>query len=314
MEDSLFIEGLLENNKEKLSKISKIDIHNHGSYSCTRKFLENNGITIGNEKITNIQTLIEYSRKYITPLKSTEKGLYLLLKGNFENCINTGIKFVSTNIDFKDCVRTFNSDVSSFIEFLKQFEYDSLKIQWIIEISRDSYKSEYKDIIMDLINSNFFAGIDLVSTENCIPNSEFVCFYEQANKLGLITKVHAGEQLGAEYIKECINDFNPKEIQHGINIVEDEQVMELAKEKNIIFNVCPSSNLILGYVKSIAEHPVKKMYEFGLKVTIATDDLLYFNNDINDEYLNLYNNKVLTAEDLNKIRKFGMFLVKGSEK
>ena len=56
------------------------------------------------------------------------------------------------------------------------------------------------------------------------------------------------------------------------------------------------------------------MYEFGLKVTIATDDLLYFNNDINDEYLNLYNNKVLTAEDLNKIRKFGILLVKGSDK
>ncbi len=55
------------------------------------------------------------------------------------------------------------------------------------------------------------------------------------------------------------------------------------------------------------------MYEFGLKVTIATDDLLYFNNDINDEYLNLYKNNVLTAEELNEIRKFGIFLAKGSD-
>ncbi len=121
MEDGLFIQGLLENNKEKLSKVSKVDIHNHGSYSCTKDFLAKNAIIIGNEQISSIQTLIEYSRKYITPLKSTEEGLYLLLKGNFENCINTGIEFVSTNIDFKDCVRTFNSNVLRFIKFLKQF-------------------------------------------------------------------------------------------------------------------------------------------------------------------------------------------------
>ncbi len=126
-----------------------------------------------------------------------------------------------------------------------------MKIQWILEISRDSYKNEYKEIIMKLINTNYFAGIDLVSTENCIDNKEFIYFYEQANKLGLITKVHAGEQLGPDYIKQCIYDFNPKEIQHGINIVDDEQVMQLAKERNIVFNVCPTSNLMLGYVKSI---------------------------------------------------------------
>ena len=125
MEGSMFIEGLIENNKEKLAKVNKIDIHNHASYSCRREFLEKNGITIGNEKMNNIQDLIEYSRKYITPLKQTEKGLYLLLKGHFQNCLNTGISFVSTNIDFKDCVRTFNSNVYRFIEFLISFETKS---------------------------------------------------------------------------------------------------------------------------------------------------------------------------------------------
>ena len=82
--------------------------------------------------------------------------------------------------------------------------------------------------------------------------------------------------------------------------------MKLAKEKNIVFNVCPTSNLLLGYVKSIENHPIKEMYNYGLNVTIATDDLLYFNSNINDEYLKLYNNKVLSAEELDNIRKFGL--------
>lgn len=309
-ENDIFIKGLKEGNNSLLSEVNKVDIHNHASYSCSKYYLEKNDIHIGNEKINNIESLIQFSRKYITPLKQSENGLFLLLKGNFENCINTGISFVSTDIDYKDCIKTFNSNVKSFIDFLKQFKYESLEIEWIIEISRDSYKDEYKDIIMKLINSGFFGGIDLVSTENIVPNDKFKDFYKRANELNLKTKVHTGEQLGADYIKQCIEDFNPKEIQHGINIIEDIKVMEIAKRKNIIFNVCPTSNIILGYVSDIKKHPIRKMYDFGLHITIATDDLLYFNSDINDEYLKLYYNNVLTAQELNNIRIFGNSLIK----
>ena len=51
--------------------------------------------------------------------------------------------------------------------------------------------------------------------------------YDIANKNGLTTKVHTGEQLGADYIKQCIIDFNPKQIQHGISIIQDKKVMKL---------------------------------------------------------------------------------------
>lgn len=294
-ETNAFIKGLKESDKKILSKIKKVDIHNHASYSRRIHYLKKNNIFLEKEVINNIETLIQFSRKNITPIKSTEQGLNLILKGNFENCIDTGVTFVSTNIDFKDCIRIFNSDTQKFIDFLKQFRYDNLKIEWIIEISRDSYKEEYKNLIMELLNSKFFSGIDLVSTENAVSNSKFIAFYKRANELNLKTKVHAGEQLGANYIKQCIEDFEPKEIQHGINIIEDINVMKMAKDRNIIFNVCPSSNLILGYIDNIKNHPIKKMYNFGLKVTIATDDILYFDSDINDECLKLYNNKVLSA-------------------
>ena len=82
--------------------------------------------------------------------------------------------------------------------------------------------------------------------------------------------------------------------------------MKLAKARNIVFNVCPTSNLFLNYSKDIATHPIKQMVDFGLKVTIGTDDILLFDSDINDEYLKLYNNKVLTAEQLDIIRKFSL--------
>ena len=305
-----FKKAIIENNINLLTSIEKVDIHNHGVSSCTKDYLINKGINIANDSINDIQSLINFSRSYLTPLQLDVEGLRLLLTGNFENSIKTVIKVVCTEIDYKNCIRTFNSNINDFITFLDSFKYDNLKIYWDLGISRDSYKEEYKPIIMELIETKYFYGIDLTSTENSIPNSQFQDFYKKANSLNMTTKVHAGEQLGAEYIKECILDFNPKQIQHGIHIIEDERVMKLAKDREIVFNVCPTSNVILGYAKNIKEHPIKQMVDYGLKVTIATDDLLFFDSDINSEYCKLYNNGVLTAEQLDDIRKFGLSLFK----
>ncbi len=302
-----FIEALTTSNQEKMKAIPKADLHNHAVFSCDRDYLIKNCIDIpSNERVNNITDLINFARKYIKPLQNNIEGLTLLLNGTFEKCLETGVSIVDTDIDYKICIQVFDNDVNKFVEFLKTFKYDHLQIRWVIDISRDSYNEEYENIIIELIKTKFFYGIDLTSTENYVPNSKFKNIYDFANKNGLTTKVHCGEQLGASYIKQCIIDFNPKQIQHGIHIVEDEDVMQLAKERNIIFNVCPTSNLILNYVKDIKTHPIKKMVDFGLKITIGTDDYLLFESDLNEEYLSLYNNKVLTAEQLDTIREFSL--------
>ena len=303
-----FKKAIIDNNISDLKSIYKVDIHNHAITSCTKEYLINHGIQLSNDKIDDIQSLINFSRSNLRSLQLEEKGLRLLLEGNFENCIETGVKIVGTSIDYKVCIRTFNYDVDRFIEFLKSFKYKNLEIFWDLSISRDSYLEEYKKIIIKLLKTKFFYGIDLVSTENIIPNLKFKDFYDLANSLNMVTKVHTGEQLGADYIYDCIMDFNPKQIQHGIHIIEDEKVMQLAKDRGIVFNVCPTSNIVLGYAKNIKKKKKKKMVEYGLKVTIATDDLLFFGSDINEEYLKLYKEGTLTVEQLDKIRLFGLSL------
>ncbi len=305
-----FKKALENNDIEALKKINKVDIHNHAIMSGTRKYLLDHNIQLSKEKITDFQSFINFCRTYIRPIQLEEKGLRLLLEGNFNNCIETGVIHVTPSIDYKSCINTFNSDTNKFVSFLKSFSYNKLTIHWDIAISRDSYTEEHKNLIIGLINTEFFSGIDLVSTENKKPNKTFKEIYELAASKGMITKVHAGEQLGADYIYECIMDLNPKQIQHGIHIVEDENVMKLAKEKGIIFNICPTSNVILGNAKSIKDHPIKKMVEYGLKVTIGTDDILLFESDINEEYLKLYNAGTLTLDELDSIRLFGLSLFK----
>lgn len=309
-----FQKALMNNDREQLKKIDKVDIHNHAVTSCTKDYLRTHGIKLSNDKIEDIQSLIQFSRSNLSPIQITEDGLRLLLEGNFDNCIKTGIKYVSTEIDYKSCIRTFNSDINKYIEFLKSFKYENLNISWDLGISRDSFQEEHRELIIKLLETDFYSGLDITSTENIKPNSVFKEFYDIANSKNMITKVHAGEQLGADYIVECIKDLNPKQIQHGIHIIEDENAMKIAKERGIIFNVCPSSNIILGYAKSIKEHPIKKMVEYGLQVTIATDDLLFFDSDINEEYIKLYQEGTLSLEQLDEIRKFGLSLFENSRR
>ncbi len=309
MEKFNFIEALKNNDKELMCKIEKADLHNHAVFSCDKSYLIKHNINIPtDEKIANISDLIKFARTYIKPIQETTEGLSILLNGTFEKCIETGVSVVDTNIDYKICIYLFNNNEKAFVNYLKTFNYNHLKIRWIIDISRDSYLAEYEQTIIKLIKTKFFYGLDLTATENAVDNLNFKNIYSIANDVGIITKVHCGEQLGANYIKQCIIDFNPKQIQHGIHIIESPEVMELAKERNIVFNVCPTSNLILNYAKNIETHPIKQMVDFGLKVTISTDDILLFDSDINDEYLKLYNGKVLSAEKLDEIRKFALTL------
>lgn len=302
-----FINALEKNDIGILSKIEKTDLHNHATYSCTKKYLIDSGICLPpDDSVTDIASLNSFIRTFVNPLQYNIDTLPILLKGNFENCINTGVKVVAPSIDYKSCIRVFDNDVNKFIGFLQNFKYDNLVILWDLGISRDSYVDEHKDLIIQLIKTGFFTGVDLYAVENSKPNKLFAEFYELANNMGMITKVHAGEQLGAHYVLDCINDFNPKQIQHGIRIIEDENVMEIARKKGILFNVCPTSNAVLGYAKSMREHPIKIMYDKGLVISLATDDLLFFNSDINNEYLVLFNNGVLSAQQLNEIRKNGL--------
>lgn len=305
-----FVKAIESFDKKAMEDIKKADLHSHTLYSMDREYLEREGHIIPkSEGVCDIASLIDFSRKYIKPIIQTKQGLKILIEGMIEKCKLSGVSIVDSDIDFKICMITFDSNVAEFINFLKQFENKDLKIRWVLDISRDSYNQEiHEELLERLIESGYFYGIDLTSTENIVPNHIFKNIYDRANGLGMVTKIHAGEQLGSGYIKDCIVELNPKQIQHGISIVSDPNVMKLAREKGIVFNVCPTSNVVLGYAKDIKTHPIREMVKNGLRVTIATDDILFFESDINDEYLKLYKENVLTANELDRIREFGLSL------
>ena len=115
-------------------------------------------------------------------------------------------------------------------------------------------------------------GLDLAGNEAEYTSVPFQGIFREAKQAGLHVTIHAGEWGPAENVRDAIENLGAERIGHGVRVLEDKSVTALAKERETIFEVCVTSNYQSGVVKSLPEHPLPRMFEAGLKVTVNTDD------------------------------------------
>ncbi len=115
-------------------------------------------------------------------------------------------------------------------------------------------------------------GLDLAGNEAEFPAAPFVGIFKEAKQSGLHVTIHAGEWGPALHVKQAIEEFETERIGHGVRILEDENAIALACEHGTALEVCITSNYQSGVASSLEAHPLMKMYDLGLNVTINTDD------------------------------------------
>jgi adenosine deaminase len=99
-------------------------------------------------------------------------------------------------------------------------------------------------------------------------------------------------------VKEVIELTSPDRIGHGIHAIEDMQVVELIKERGITLEVNPWSNYLTNSVRTIEEHPLKKLFDLGVKVTINSDDPEVLETNVNNEYRIAHELLGMSLEDI----------------
>lgn len=115
-------------------------------------------------------------------------------------------------------------------------------------------------------------GLDLAGNEAEFPTEPFFGIFREARQSGLHLTIHAGEWGPASNIREAIRELGAERIGHGVRVLEDSAVTDLARELGIPFEVCVTSNYQSGVVPALAAHPLPRMLESGINVTIDTDD------------------------------------------
>jgi adenosine deaminase len=119
-------------------------------------------------------------------------------------------------------------------------------------------------------------AVGLDSSEAGNPPSKFAAVFDRARGEGFLTVAHAGEEGPAEYIREALDLLGVKRIDHGVRCLEDSDLVDRLVAEQTPLTVCPLSNVKLRVFPSLAEHPLKRMLELGLRVTINSDDPAYF--------------------------------------
>jgi adenosine deaminase len=136
-------------------------------------------------------------------------------------------------------------------------------------------------------NKNTFLALDLADNEEGFEPKPFAPFFEASRRAGLRTTIHSGEapnQNAAQWIKDSIEVLGAERIGHGIQAIHSPEVMKLLIAKNIPLEVCPYSNYLTQAFKTYAEHPLKKLIDAGVPVTLNSDDPGMFASTLTDDY------------------------------
>ncbi len=127
-------------------------------------------------------------------------------------------------------------------------------------------------------------GLDLAGDESQYPATPFAPIFQEARRAGLHITVHAGEWAGAGNVTEAIEALAAERIGHGIRVLEDPNAVALARERGIVFEVCPTSNYQSGVIPELHVHPLPDMLRAGLRATINTDDPSVSGIDLSHEF------------------------------
>ncbi len=124
-------------------------------------------------------------------------------------------------------------------------------------------------------------GVGLDSSEKGNPPSKFKKLFEQAIAEGFLTVAHAGEEGPPEYIWDSLNLLKIKRVDHGVQCLNDEKLVEKLVKDQIPLTVCPLSNVKLCVFDKLENHNLKKMLDKGLRVMVNSDDPAYFGGYLN---------------------------------
>jgi len=192
-------------------------------------------------------------------------------------------------------------------ERIKQ-EYNR-DVFFIMDVSRgfglDNAMSNLNQTL-SFLNSSVI-GIGLGGAESKGKAHDFASVFKKAASNNLKIVAHAGEVVGPESIWEAVDDLKAVRIGHGISAREDKKLRDYLKEKNIVFEVCPTSNLFTRtYVNNLKEHPIRLFYDEGLFVTLNTDDPTIFQIDLVEEYFRLSEDDFFSEEEICKLLSNGI--------
>lgn len=237
--------------------------------------------------------LIGYASDFFTtPQRYHDCAVAVFRDRLARNVHSMEISFASGCVDFQ------NLDGREVADALRAAVPEGLSVRIFLGIHHNGWTPRMTPVLEEALSWSSLDGIDLHGPED-IPVSELApAYWQRARDAGKRTKAHAGEFQGAEFIRYAIESLGVRQIQHGVRAIEDPAVVDLLLQEDVTLDICPVSNVKLGVVDSPDAHPVRGLFDAGVRCTLSTDDPVVFGNTLEDEYLLLARHLGFTRDEL----------------
>lgn len=172
----------------------------------------------------------------------------------------------------------------------------------IRKVQTDAQAADTLDFIIE--HKASFVGIDFADRDIGFALRRFAPLVDKARKAGLRFTTHCGENDVPDapaHVRMAIEELGAERIGHGIFAARDPKVMKLAREKRVLFELCPTSNWLTSSVPTIRDHPIRKFMAAGVDVSINSDDPSLFGIDLCHEYEVLARELAFTEAEFNEL-------------
>ncbi len=174
--------------------------------------------------------------------------------------------------------------------------------QWVFDIVRN--EPDTQAAVLDITLAARDQGVvalGLGGLETGFPPELFVDTFHRAEAENLHRAPHAGEIAGPESVWSALNLLHADRIEHGVRSIEDPLLVEYLRSNAIPLDICPTSNICLNVYPNYASHPLRKLWDAGLFLTVGSDDPPMFGTDLNREYQLLVEDYNFTQPELERI-------------
>ena len=282
-------------------QIPKAEIHIHLEATITpdlcRKFASKNNVNLpddifGNKYAYEWTDFYDFIKKYdlVTSVIHTPEDYTELTYAYLKECAANNVLYVeamisSTHAKLKGM--TYDSFLQGIYDASQQAEKDfGIVSRFIMNGIRHLGADSVQDTAEEVLNNPhpYLVGFGLAGDELHFPPTLFTKTFDMLKKANFPITVHAGEWDGPENIRNAINLLHPTRLGHGVRSIEDPDLVKEIIQRNIVLETCPTSNIATKIYKNYETHPVKKLFDAGVKITVNSDDPPFFNASIAGEY------------------------------
>lgn len=304
-----FVEALSTDDLPAIKAAPKTDVHSH-AFLSTR--LENMERWVGYPlkpppaKMKGLAGMHEYIDEVLAYHIISREGFKFVASSGVNDAIQDGVVVLEMSFDIR--MAGYYPDeligVQRFLEALVEQYQAQVELRPELGFPRThAGDAKLMRLAHQAVELGVFQSIDLYDLEEACAPEAVKPLYQKARNAGMKLKAHVGEFGGAEEVRRTAELLDLDKVQHGIGAAESVEVMQWLSENQIQLNVCPTSNVMLDAVPELTSHPIRLLFDNGVPVTINTDDLMIFGQSVSEEYRNLYQAGVFSAQELDAIRR-----------